>query len=119
MQALASPLKSWPVSSLPRLTGISLFEKPAHSGMSGSEAMSLSMIHFDHGQVAGGARTDDGLFLHARVARRTRCASGAKPPSSVQRVMMSFEQAHCMKSQAASMFFEYFDRPRIEPPWWA
>ena len=43
---------------------------------------------------------------------------GAKPPPSVQRVMMSFEQAHCMKIQAASMFFEYFDRPRIEPPWW-
>ena len=32
--------------------------------------------------------------------------------------MISFEQAHCMNSHAASMFFEYFDRPRIEPPWW-
>jgi hypothetical protein len=34
----------------------------------------------------------------------------------VQRVMISIEQAHCMKSHAASRFLEFYDRPRIEPP---
>src|SRR5947208_2168428 len=115
MHFLASPPKSWPVSNLPRLTGISLLEKPAHKGMSGSDAMALSIVHFTvaRWRVVPGPTTALAL---TRGSSKEEMRMGAKPPISVQRVMISFEQAHCMKIQAASGFFEYFDSARIEPP---
>ena len=36
----------------------------------------------------------------------------------MQRLRIGFDVAHCMKSQAASGLFEYFDTASEEPPWW-
>ena len=41
---------------------------------------------------------------------------GANPPAKVQRVMVALQVPHCMKTQAASRFLEYFDRASSEPP---
>src|SRR5262249_21094208 len=85
--------------------------------MSGSDAMTLSIVHL----TVSRCRVVPGPTLALALTRGSSKAElrvGAKPPSSVQRVMISFEQAHCMKSQAASMCFEYLDSARIDPPWW-
>ena len=79
---------------------------PAQSGMSGSEPISLSIVHLIALEVARRARPDLRLRLDARVREGGERIGEAPPPSVQTRAMTSFEQAHCMKSQAASWFFE-------------
>src|SRR5271169_4257422 len=83
--------------------------------MSGSDAITLSIVHFtiSRWRVVPGPTL---AFALTRGSAKEDRRIGAKPPSSVQRVMISFEQAHCIKIQAAAGFFEYLESAITEPP---
>src|SRR5215831_8970888 len=85
--------------------------------MCGSVAITLSIVHF----TVSRCRVVPAVtlaFALTRGSSNEEMRIGAKPPISVQRVMISLQQPHCMKIQAASGFFEYFDSEITEPPWW-
>src|SRR5436305_13289064 len=85
--------------------------------MSGSDAITLLMVHstVSRWRVVPGPTL---AFALTRGSAKEEMRIGAKPPVSVQRVMISLQQPHCMKIQAASGFFEYLESEMPAPPWW-
>ena len=76
----------------------------------------MSIVHLtvSRWRVVPGPTT---AFALTRGSVKEEMRIGAKPPPRVETgAMTSLEQAHCMNSQAASWFFEYFDSAMIEPP---
>src|SRR5260221_13497548 len=85
--------------------------------MCGSVAITLSIVHF----TVSRCRVVPAVtlaFALTRGSSNEEMRIGARALASVQRVMISLQQPHCRKIQAASGFFEYYDSEITEPPWW-
>src|SRR5215470_8540378 len=78
--------------------------------------MTLLIVHFTTSRWRVVPAITLALAL-TRGSSKQELRVGAKPPASVQRVMISLQVAHCMKIQAASRFLEYFGSEIGEPPW--
>ncbi len=73
--------------------------------MSGSDAITLSIVHLtiSRWRVVPGTTL---ALAFTRWSAKEDSRIGAKPPARVHWVMISLQQAHCMKIQAASWFLE-------------
>src|SRR3546814_1272118 len=95
----SAPDACCPASSLPSSTGTTLLEISAQAGMSGSDPMAFSIVHF----TASKCRVVPGptlAFSRTRGSEKEDSRMGdAPPPRMEERALTSFEQTHCMKDR--------------------